>query len=375
LHVRTGPVLLCKAATGGLLAAQAPWWAVLPVVVLTAHFMHACLIAFHEAAHRNVAPSKWYNDAVGLLVGAFAFMSLTLYRAVHRTHHARLGAPEDDELWPFNRPAAPRALRVAAAASELCVGIVFTPLLFLRAFLRPGTAVTDPATRRRVWAEFALIAVVWSAVLGVTAANGLWLNFLMGTLIPAILAGNVQSWRKYVEHVGLTARGQAGGTRSVDAPGPVGRLLSDLMLHEPYHGVHHRFAALPRRPSGARCRRPTRTTPGSCSCSRAIGPRRPTCCGACPTRKWADSGLRPPGRRPWGRLKALIHQRLAGPGRRPSRSARHRSRRRCAGTVWRSRTSQTRHPGDRRREQPFCRRRVYAPGPPPASPPKNLTFA
>lgn len=245
LHVRTAPVFLCKGAMGYLIYAEAPWWALLIVLLLTVHFMHACLIAFHEAAHRNVAPNKWYNDAVGLGIGTFAFMSLTLYRTVHRMHHARLGAEEDDELWPFNRPGMPRVFRVAAATFELGLGIIFTPLLFLRAFLRKGTVVKDAATRRRVWAELTLIAVVWAAVISDTAASGHWLNFMTGTLIPAILAGNVQSWRKYVEHVGLTANDQAGGTRSIDAPGPVGRLLSDLMLHEPYHGVHHRYAALP----------------------------------------------------------------------------------------------------------------------------------
>lgn len=245
IFARTLPVIVCKGAMNYLILTAAPWWAVAVVFVLLVHFMHACLLAFHEAAHRNVAPSKWVNDGFGLFVGTFGFMSLTLYRSVHRMHHARLGAPDDDELWPFNRPDSSRALRVTAAFLELTLGILFTPLLFLRAFLRPGSVVKDQATRRRVWAELAVIAVAWTTILSVTAVNGLWVNFLMGNLLPAIMAGNVQSWRKYVEHVGLTARDQAGGTRSIDAPGPVGRLLSDLMLHEPYHGVHHRYAALP----------------------------------------------------------------------------------------------------------------------------------
>jgi len=54
-----------------------------------------------------------------------------------------------------------------------------------------------------------------------------------------VIAGNLQSWRKYIEHVGLTGHTAKSATRSIVAKTWSGRLLSLTLLHEPFHGVHH----------------------------------------------------------------------------------------------------------------------------------------
>src|SRR4051794_38232284 len=77
------------------------WWVVVPLVLVLAHLMHGHLIAFHEAAHGSLCPSPRLNDAVGLLLGVLSFMSLSLYRAAHHTHHSYLATERDEELWPF----------------------------------------------------------------------------------------------------------------------------------------------------------------------------------------------------------------------------------------------------------------------------------
>jgi hypothetical protein len=64
-------------------------------------------------------------------------------------------------------------------------------------------------------------------------------------LAPAVLAANLQSWRKYIEHVGLTGSTVNSSTRSIVSEGLLGRLVSLTLLHEPYHGVHHQQAGLP----------------------------------------------------------------------------------------------------------------------------------
>jgi fatty acid desaturase len=64
-------------------------------------------------------------------------------------------------------------------------------------------------------------------------------------LAPAYLAANMQSWRKYIEHVGLTGSTINSSTRSIVSEGLLGRLISFTLLHEPYHGIHHRHAGLP----------------------------------------------------------------------------------------------------------------------------------
>ena len=55
----------------------------------------------------------------------------------------------------------------------------------------------------------------------------------------------MQSFRKYVEHVGLTGSTVNGSTRSVVAEGWMAAVVNFTLLHEPYHGVHHWRSGLP----------------------------------------------------------------------------------------------------------------------------------
>ena len=62
---------------------------------------------------------------------------------------------------------------------------------------------------------------------------------------PAWLAANMQSLRKYMEHVGLTGSTVNSSTRSIVAEGWVATFVNFTLLHEPYHGVHHWHSGLP----------------------------------------------------------------------------------------------------------------------------------
>ncbi len=90
-----------------------------------------------------------------------------------------------------------------------------------------------------------LTFVTWSLVLWAVAAFDLWRYFIWMYLAPALLAANLQSWRKYIEHVGMTGDTVNGSTRSIVAKSWLGRLLAFSLLHEPFHGVHHQRAGLP----------------------------------------------------------------------------------------------------------------------------------
>jgi fatty acid desaturase len=228
-----------------MMLAGLPWWATMPLLLVLAHIMHSHLIAFHEAAHASLAPNGFVNDALGIFIGLFSFMSLALYRAAHHFHHAHLATLRDEELWPFVDPRNPRWLRRLAAMGELFLGLFYTPFLFLRAFLRKGTQITNSAVRRRIWAELAFLALVWGTVLAVTAWWDGWKLLIVLYAIPALLAGAMQSWRKYIEHVGLTGATPLESTRSIVSPGLFGRFLAFTLLHEPFHGVHHKYARLP----------------------------------------------------------------------------------------------------------------------------------
>jgi fatty acid desaturase len=138
----------------------------------------------------------------------------------------------------------PRSVRVLAAVLELTLGLFFTPFLFVRAFLREGSPIRNKKLRRRIWIEFALTGFVWAAIVTTVAVFKVWNYFLWLYLIPAWLAANMQSVRKYIEHVGLTGSTINSATRNIVADNWVGKLVSFTLLHEPFHGVHHRHSGL-----------------------------------------------------------------------------------------------------------------------------------
>jgi fatty acid desaturase len=235
---------LNQAALGTALYFGSVWFSV--VLVLTAsHLMHGMLIGFHEASHGLLRKNRRLNEIDGVIIGIFSLTSFSLYRAAHQLHHAYLASQRDEELWPFVLPGMPRWARVLAAVLELGLGLFYTPFLFVRTFLRAGSPIRNKKLRRRIWTEFALAGGVWFCLLAAVAWWGAWNYFLCMYLAPAYLASNMQSWRKYIEHVGLTGSTVNSSTRSIVSEGPLGRLVAFTLLHEPYHGVHHRHAGLP----------------------------------------------------------------------------------------------------------------------------------
>lgn len=220
-------------------------WLAAPLALVASHLMHGLLIGFHEAAHGMLRRNRLLNEIDGVLMGALSLFSFSLYRAVHQTHHAYLGTERDYEFWPLAHPSSPRWARRLAAFLELNFGILFTPFLFLRAFLLRRSPVRSPRVRRRIWAELAFTAIFWTLILWMVTTLGLWKYFFWMYVGPAFVAANLQSWRKYIEHVGLTGATINSATRSIVARSWLGRMLAFTLLHEPFHGVHHQRAGLP----------------------------------------------------------------------------------------------------------------------------------
>src|SRR6266513_2670780 len=220
------------------------WIAVL-LVIVAAHVMHGALIGLHEAAHGLLRKNRRFNEFDGLVISTLSLMSFSLYRVVHQTHHAYLATKRDYEFWPLSQPTTPRWRRCLAAFSELNLGLLYSPFLFLRAFFCSPSPVRSKRVRRRIWAELALTIVTWTLILWAIAAFGLWRYFIWMYLAPAVLAANLQNWRKYIEHVGMTGDTVNSSTRSIVANSWMGRLVAFTLLHEPFHGVHHQRAGLP----------------------------------------------------------------------------------------------------------------------------------
>ena len=220
-------------------------WAAILLALVASHLMHGTLIGLHEASHGLLRKNRRFNDFDGMLIGVLSLMSFTLYRVIHQTHHAYLASERDFEFWPLSQPSTARWKRCLAAFTELNLGLFYGPFLFLRAFFGPSTPVRSKRMRRRVWAELVLLVVTWTLVVAAVAFFGLWKYFLWMYLGPALLAANLQSWRKYIEHVGMTGDTVNGSTRSIIANTWIGKLVSFTLLHEPFHGVHHLKAGLP----------------------------------------------------------------------------------------------------------------------------------
>lgn len=221
------------------------YWLAVPLVLLVSHFMHGFLIGFHEASHGMLRKNRVINEVEGVVIGAFSLMSFTLFRVVHQTHHAHLASERDQEMWPLVQTRCPRGARCAFAFFELTAGLIFSPLIFLRAFLAADSPVRSPRVRRRIWAELAFSAALWTGILWAVGHFRVWEYFLWLYLAPAALAANLQSWRKYIEHVGLMGTTVNSSTRNIVAEGWLGRFFAVTLLHEPYHGVHHQCAGVP----------------------------------------------------------------------------------------------------------------------------------
>ncbi len=220
------------------------WYAV-PVMLVISHLMHGAAVGFHEASHGLLRRNRTFNEFDGVLIGVLSFMSFSLYRASHQSHHAHFTTERDEELWPFVFTSSPRWFRVVIAIVELTCGLFFVPFLFLRTFLRKGSPIRSKKVRKRIWQELALMVFVWITMVSTVWYFNIWTYFLWMFFIPSFVAANLQSWRKYIEHVGLTGSTINSGTRSIVANTWTGKLVAFTLLHEPYHGLHHMHVGLP----------------------------------------------------------------------------------------------------------------------------------
>lgn len=221
------------------------YWVAVPLMLIGSHLMHGNLIGFHEASHGMLRKNRFLNELDGVFIGILSLTSFSLYRAAHQTHHAHLSSERDEEFWPFVDPKEPRWFRVFAAFLELSFGLFVTPLVFLRTFVRKNSPIRNKKVRRRIWSELFLIVGFWVVVVSLVAWFGVWKYYFGLYLIPGFIAGNLQAWRKYIEHVGLTGCTIRSATRSIVADSVLGKIVSFTLLHEPFHGVHHQKAGIP----------------------------------------------------------------------------------------------------------------------------------
>lgn len=200
------------------------------------------VIAFHDASHDRLHPVHWINEVFGHVVGTISLVPLDVYRHAHARHHAYLSTRQDPEMWPFNVPGTPRALRVLAAAGEIALGIVYSPFLFLRSVLQGDLAAGES---RLIVRGYLLCAVVWGALFAITDHYSSWWLLAATLVIPMAISGVLQTLNKYTQHMGLHGHTVLGLTRTVVDEHEAAEIVSSTMFYNDYHGTHHRYAKIP----------------------------------------------------------------------------------------------------------------------------------
>lgn len=219
------------------------WWICVPAWIMQAYIGHALLLGFHETSHYVLHPNRKINELHGIITGTVILTPITAYRWVHNQHHTHLGTKRDTELWPYVDCTIPRWKRISAAIGELFFGFIYTPIIFFRGVSVELSLPKPVMFRLRI--EYILILVYWSISIFLITWFGFWFEFIVGYLVGTWGAGNLQSWRKLTEHLGLFGNDVPSNTRTVIDLSALGKLVSASLFHIDLHGPHHKYGKIP----------------------------------------------------------------------------------------------------------------------------------
>jgi fatty acid desaturase len=235
----------------------APWpsahWSVTAFWTLfTAYFLFSWTSCFHETAHQTLTRFRSVSVWFGRFLGAMMFVPYTAYRETHIRHHAYLNTPRDWELWPYASPDCSLTFRRFFAWLDLAAGILTGPYIYSRIYFHKNSPLVNPAIRRTIRNELLLVIGLWGSILLVIDYWNAWSLFLRIWLVPAILAGFLQTGRKLTEHLGMSSFDPLLGTRTVMGTNWVTRLCTFLNFDIFIHGPHHRHPRLTRDQLGSK---------------------------------------------------------------------------------------------------------------------------
>jgi fatty acid desaturase len=197
--------------------------------------IHGLANLMHDACHGNLFRNPRLDRFVGFLCGAPALFSVTAYRVTHALHHRhnRTMLDPDEFMNITNRKG--------------LLSVLFYLWLFVGMFLYlihvPVTALLrgTPRERRRIATEYAVLGMLYAAVIGVSIHFGFFDNVVAVWLLPLLVAaffGNVRGW---AEHM-LTKKGHPlTESRTVLSS----RLFSLHNVNLNYHTEHHLYPGIP----------------------------------------------------------------------------------------------------------------------------------
>ena len=245
------------------------------VGLFTACMMFCWTSTLHEAAHHTLFKRRWANEWLGRWLGIMMFLPYTVYRESHIRHHAYLNQPGDWELWPYSDPTKSLRFRRTYAWFDLICGIVSSPIIYGRIYFHANSPIRQASIRRTIRYEYVGVAVFWLLVLSLIGLTNSWQVHLKGTFWPMMVAGFLQTGRKFTEHLGMSSFDPLQGTRTVLPSHLLLRFSSFLNFDIFVHGPHHRHPraahhTLQTRMGDYVCANPTGSFPVYRNYSRAV---------------------------------------------------------------------------------------------------------
>lgn len=206
--------------------------------VINGLLVYASYTVLHEAVHGNISgfgqPTRWYNEALGILAGFMMAIPLTIHRTEHLAHHRKTNDPEaDPDMWTAaNTPVTFFSL---IRASFISIARQYT--LYAENWSK--------ATGR----EKGLVAVETLGIVGIRgglamagfAQEVLWLTIL------ANLVGNliIVTFFAVAVHHPNAATGRYVDTSTIVFRSWVNTPITWAWLWQNYHSIHHLFPRVP----------------------------------------------------------------------------------------------------------------------------------
>jgi fatty acid desaturase len=221
-----------------------PVWTVVWTVA-TAFGMLCFTSCLHETVHQTLSRWRWVNVWLGRIIGMIIFVPYTAYRETHIRHHAYLNTPRDWELWPYASPDASLAFRRLFVVFDLLFGLLGSAIVYGRIYFSKKSPIKSQPIRGAIRNEYLLSIAFWTGIAIWVVSQDAGLVFVRCWLIPAIIAGWLQTGRKLTEHLGMSSYDPMRGTRTVVGSWWTTRLASLLNFDIFVHGPHHRHPRMP----------------------------------------------------------------------------------------------------------------------------------
>jgi fatty acid desaturase len=232
-------------AAGWVVIGLSPHWTVIALAVLVLGLMYAHLVELqHECLHEHAFRSRRLNRLCGFICGIFLLSSFWHYKYDHLRHHAFLGTPENREFfnYRFRRLDSRAGFAVATLHPGRYVDVFRT--MIRCCFGRPIPDVTRERDRKKITAEYRLLAALLVAAVAGTAVTGSLLVPL-AWFLPSLVVGEAAHFLiEMPEHFGLNTQTDPNvlaNTRSINAS----RLAQWYTNYNNLHTAHHYHQGVP----------------------------------------------------------------------------------------------------------------------------------